>query len=114
MAGYTIHTPSGTGTDEGIRASDLGPSEVFSPLTPEEQMMRAGFEVLETRDVTPTFAATCEAILRARRDLEVELRREEGDEVYDEEMRKKELMLEGIAQGLLRRSLTVAANLADA
>ncbi len=109
IAGYSIHTPAGTSADDGVRAADLGPSEVFSPLSPEELLGRAGFEVLTTRDLTAGFEATVRAILEARRDLEPALRREEGDLAYEEEMDKKTHMLQGISEGLLRRSLTVAA-----
>jgi len=36
------------------------------------------------------------------------LRLEEGDEFYEEERRKKDSMLQGIDEGILRRSFVVA------
>ena len=54
------------------------------------------------------FRATCEAIIRARTELEDALRVEEGHEVHEEEQQEKRSMLEGIDEGLLLRSLIVA------
>ena len=54
------------------------------------------------------FRATCAALRAARSDLEDELRRDEGDDFYDAERRKKDAMLRGIDEGVLCRSLVVA------
>jgi len=59
-------------------------------------------------DVTDAFRATCAALVAARRDLEDELRADEGDDFYEEERRKKNAMLQGIDEGILCRSLVVA------
>ncbi len=71
-------------------------------------MRSAGFSVIRQEDVTAGFRATCEAMIRARTELEDALRVEEGHEVYEEEQHKKRSMLEGIDEGLLLRSLIVA------
>jgi hypothetical protein len=72
-------------------------------------LRETGFRVILDEDVTEDFRATYEAILRARRDLEDELRGEEGDVVFEEELEKKALTLQGISEDLLRRSLLVAS-----
>ena len=61
--------------------------------------------VIDQQDVTPRFRETCAALLAARRELEGELRREEGDATYDDELSRKQNMLHGIDDGLLVRSL---------
>lgn len=82
---------------------------MVAEATPVPLHEAAGFRVIVDRDVTAPFRATCEAILEARRDLETELRGEEGDATFEEEQENKALMLKGISEGLLRRSLIVSA-----
>ncbi len=72
-------------------------------------LRETGFRVIVDEDVTDDFQATCVAILQARRDLEDELRGEEGDVVFEEELETKALTLQGISEDLLRRSLLVAS-----
>ena len=66
-----------------------------------------GFTIVAYEDVTAAFRDTCVAFLDARRALETELRAEEGDAFYEEELAKKETMLTGIDEGLLKRALIV-------
>ncbi len=108
IAGYIIHTPAGLSEFERIRAEELGPSDVSSPSPIEDLTHAAGLTIIARKDVTELFRATCTAILEARKRLEVELRRDEGKDLYEEEQDKKHLMLTGIDEGLLRRSLFVA------
>lgn len=70
---------------------------------------QAGFRVTLEEDVTEDFRVTCEAIVRARRELEAELRGEEGDAVFEDELEKKMSTLQGASEGLLQRSLLVAS-----
>lgn len=107
IAGYVIHISRGLTKAQVAQASELGPGEVGASGSPEELLHQAGFGVLVVRDVTDNFRATCAALLRARRGLAHELRAEEGDEAFDQELRAKEAMLEGIDGGLLQRSLVV-------
>jgi len=72
-------------------------------------LRETGFRVIVDEEVTEDFQTTCEAILRARRELEEELRGAERDDVFEEELEKKALTLQGISEGLLRRSLLVAS-----
>ncbi len=109
IAGYVIYAPPGLSEAQRIRASELGPSEVLAESPIGNLHREAGFRVIVDEEVTEDFQTTCEAILRARRDLEEELRGAEGDDVFEEELEKKALTLQGISEGLLRRSLLVAS-----
>ena len=91
------------------RATELGPSEVVAPSSFEALTQAAGLTLLLTEDVTEAFRSTCAALAAARRNLENELRIDEGDDFYEEERRKKDAMLQGIDEGILRRSLVVAS-----
>jgi hypothetical protein len=86
----------------------LGPSDVTASTSPELLTQAAGLTVVVKEDVTDAFRATCAALVAARRDLEDELRADEGDDFYEEERRKKNAMLQGIDEGILCRSLVVA------
>ncbi len=108
IAGYVIHTPQGLRREDECRAAELGPSAVAAPALPEDLAESVGFSVMQLEDVTARFRTTCEAIVRARTELEHALRAEEGDEGYEEEQQDKRDMLQGIDEGLLRRSLIVA------
>ncbi len=107
MAGYLIHTPAAPDSAAAARADELGPSNTAGPAAPDELARQTGFTVLVYQDVTAAFRDTCRAFLDARRALETELRAEEGDAFYDEELAKKETMLTGIDEGLLKRALIV-------
>ena len=110
IAGYVIHVPAGMTKAQERRANELGPSEVVAPSSFETLSQVAGLTIVLTEDVTEAFRSTCAALATARRDLENELRIAEGDDFYEEERRKKHAMLEGIDEGILRRSLVVASN----
>ena len=108
IAGYVIHIPTGLTEAQERRAADLGPSDVTASTSPEVLTQAAGLTVVVKEDVTDAFRATCAALVAARRDLEDELRADEGDDFYEEEWRKKNAMLQGIDEGVLCRSLVVA------
>lgn len=108
IAGYVIHTPTGLGPAEERRAAELGPSEVTASDSPEQLTDAAGFSVLRSEDVTGEFLETGEAIVRARERFADELRRSEGPDAYEDEQAEKRGYLQGIREGLLRRSLVVA------
>jgi hypothetical protein len=105
LTGYVIHTPPGLTADEEARAAELGPAQVTGPADPCTLARQAGFLVEEAEGVTSDFLATCRAFLAARRELEEDLRREEGDAAYEEEQAAKEGMVQGIKSNLLVRSL---------
>ena len=108
IAGYVIHIPAGVTEAQERQAAELGPSDVAASASPEALTQAAGLTIVVTEDVTDAFRATCAALAAARRDLEDELRADEGDDFYEEERRKKTAMLKGIEEGILRRSLVVA------
>ncbi len=104
IAGYVIHPPAGLTPTQERRAAELGPSDVAAPVSPVALTELA----VGTEDVTAAFRATCAALRAARRDLEEELRGDEGDDFYEEALRTKDAMLCGIDEGVLCRSLIVA------
>jgi hypothetical protein len=99
MAGYVIHTPDGLSQRDQRRASELGPSEVAAEASPGGLAEATGFSLILQEDVTAGFRTTCEALLRARGELEDALRIAEGHEAFEEEQQKKRWMLEGIDAG---------------
>lgn len=107
MAGYVIHTPAGISAAQAARAGELGPTYVSASDMPGALARRAGFVVHASQDVTPAFRATCSALLRARHELELELRTEEGDAYFEQARTAKANMLAGIDRGLLLRSLVI-------
>lgn len=111
LAGYTIHVAPGLRSDEAKRAAKCGPSEVNADAPYDELLQAAGFRLVLSENVTPEFETTCRAILGARRELESELRRADGDSAFEEEQEKKGRLLRGISEGLLMRSLHVAVKI---
>ncbi len=59
-------------------------------------------------DVTDAFHESLEAFRAAMDELEDDLRREEGDAVFEEWQERRTNMVQGVSEGLLRRSLLVA------
>jgi hypothetical protein len=107
IAGYTIHAAEDLGAAERALAAELGPMAVNADRSPADLLRAAGFHLLIEEDVTATFQATAEAFWRAREDLADTLRLEEGDVRFEEEQQSTQAVLDGIARGLLRRSLHV-------
>ncbi len=64
--------------------------------------------VIVDEDVTDTFHETLEAFRVAMDELEDDLRREEGDAVFEEWQERQTNRVQGVSEGLLRRSLLVA------
>jgi hypothetical protein len=64
--------------------------------------------VIVDEDVTDAFHETLEAFRVAMDELEDDLRREEGDAVFEEWQERQTNMVQGVSEGLLRRSLLVA------
>lgn len=108
LSGYVIHFGSDLTAEEEAEAARVGPPEVGAVGFPALRARQVGFEILEQRDETPGFRATCRALLRARAQHERALRQENGDEWFEEEHAKASGMIDAIDGGLLRRSLVVA------
>ncbi len=64
--------------------------------------------VIVDEDVTDAFHETLEAFRVAMDELEDDLRREEGDAVFEEWQERQSNRVQGVSEGLLRRSLLVA------
>ena len=105
---FVIHTSPGLSTADEEEAAELGPAEVRSEPPLDQLVLKAAFEPLSVLDVTAAFAEMCRSIKDARKAAEADLRAEEGDEAYELEQDKKERMLRGIADGLLRRTFVMA------
>ena len=105
---FVIQTSLGLSATEEEEAAELGPAEVRSERPLDRLVLEAAFEPLSVLDVTEAFAETCRSIWDAREAAEADLRAEEGDEDYELEQGKKEHMLRGITDGLLRRTFVVA------
>ena len=108
IGGYVIHTADGLTRSELERAAQLGPPQVRADAPPPEMCRIAGLRVTREIDVTTEFEVTCRALLEAREQYREELRLEEGEEAFEYELSRKAQMLQGIQDGLLRRSLVVA------
>ena len=109
LAGYVIHTSEGLDPSAQSRAAEWGPPEVLAAQAPDAMALSAGLTVIAQHDVTEAFQSTCQALLSVTEKFEDELRAEQGEALYDEEQVKKQNMLQGIREGLLRRSLIVCA-----
>ena len=105
MAGYIVHTPAGLSAAAAQRVEELVPMDALADGSLAELAERAGFSVVTCDDVTDQFRIICDAILHARERHEAELRAVDGDEVYDDDQRRKVAVLTGIDEGLLERSL---------
>ncbi len=108
LAGFVIHTPAGLNASERQRATELGPDDVVGAGVPEDLAKEAGFSNVSRENVTDVFKATVEAMLRAAKRCEAELRAEQGDEEYSAGRERGEAKLIGIREGLLLRSLVTA------
>ena len=89
------------------QATGFGPSMVASSSPLPELMESAGFSEVSVTDVTDAFEAACDAILSFRAGAETDLRAEEGDELFDDQVGKKTRMREGVRLGLLERSMVI-------
>jgi len=69
----------------------------------------AGFAEVEEADFTGEFLETALRWLRFSRELEPALRASLGDDVADEQLADRTEMVTAIEEGLLKRSLLVAA-----
>ncbi|MEE8587146.1 MAG: hypothetical protein V3T83_20075 [Acidobacteriota bacterium] len=109
LAGYVIHTAEGLDPSAQSRAADWGPPQVLAAQPPDAMALSAGLLIIAQHDVTEAFQSICQELLTVTEKLQDQLRAELGEALYDEEQVKKQNMLQGIREGLLRRSLIVCA-----
>ena len=105
----TISIAEGLSKKEHRRAARLGPRSVASTRSAAELLIAAGFEDVETVDVTDEFAATARAWHREYTEYEDELRPLLGAEL-DELCKDRRDLIRGIEDGLLTRSLASGKN----
>jgi hypothetical protein len=111
MAYYNIFVPPGLPDHLHRRALRAGPSAVSSRGIPQlELLSRAGFATVAETDLTGYFLITARAWYKGRQAREAELRASFGDSWFEERQADSRAMIAAIDEGLLRRSLFVAAS----
>ncbi len=109
MAFYTILIPSGLSGKALRRAKQAGPP-AGAPLREHQAMLRsAGFVEIAELDVTDDYLAVARAMFEARECHSEELRRAHGDQWVEQKLQEDRTKLAAIEEGLLHRSLFVAA-----
>jgi hypothetical protein len=108
IAGYVIHTTPGLSAAEVERAIEFVPMDVHAAAQPGDLAERAGFALVEVADATAAFRLTCDAILKALAKHEPALRAADGDETYEDGVRRKIGVLAAIDEGLIRRTMVAA------
>ena len=108
LGALTIETSPGLARADLALAAELGPTSVRAEASLEELVRLAGLEVVDVVDLTNEFAETIRVMTERLRADEALLRREEGAEGYEDEVGKKQRMMDGLERGLLRRTLVVA------
>ena len=109
MAFLTIHLPAGLSSADRARARASGPRAVDSRGEHGSMLRHAGFDVLVERDLTDAFLDTAQAWLRESDALADELTGLEPAGGFDERQEDRRRMIAAVENGLLRRSLFVAA-----
>jgi hypothetical protein len=96
-------------TDEAERlAAQLGPSRVGADAPLVELVRQVGLSVVNVEDVTGDFRKTLASMSQLLDTRSAALRSAEGSDAYEAERDKKARMSEGVACGILRRTLVVA------
>ena len=103
-----IETPPQLSEGDRDRAVELGPSSVLAPDALRAMVTDSGLRLVKADDVTGAFRSVVVASIDRLRADEVALRRDEGHDGFEAELGKKERMLVGIDDGLLRRTFVVA------
>jgi hypothetical protein len=109
MAFLTIHLPAGLSSADRARARASGPRAVDSRAEHDSMLRNAGFDVLVERDLTDAFLDTARAWLRESDALADALTGLEPAGGFDERQDDRRRMIAAVENGLLRRSLFVAA-----
>ena len=104
----TIYIAQGVSERDYRRASRVRGPGAASKRATTEMLEAAGFEHIREDDVTTAFARTTNAYLRTSAIHEAALRREWGDEKFDEHQRDRRATLALIREGVLLRGLFTA------
>jgi hypothetical protein len=91
------------------RARRSGPNHLSTRRIEHRDLLTAaGFELVDERDLTPQFLRTARGWYEGRLKFERELRKADGDALFEERQRDGIVQIRAIEDGLLRRSLFVA------
>ena len=104
MAFVTITITEGLSKKDHRRAARTGPRSVASTRSAADLLLAAGFEDVESVDMTEEFAVTAKAWQLEYLGHEAELRPLLGDE-FDERLSDRRDLITGIEDGLLERYL---------
>lgn len=107
---FTIFVAPGLSKRDHRRAVRLGPRAVASNRAQSELVAAAGFVEVDEIDFTDEFLDTARRWLRFSLELEPALRASLGDDAFEEQIADRTDMVTAIEQGLLMRSLLVAAS----
>ena len=108
MGFFTITVASGVSKQEHRRAARAGPPAVAARRDTSFQLRQAGFVEVREIDVTTEFRATIKAWLEATEHHRDELKHADAS-LFEEQQGDRRLMLAAVTDGLLRRSLLLAA-----
>ena len=89
-------------------ASDATPGFIDAPAPYRELVERAGFSDVSESDVTPDYRRTAAAWLREMSELEPELRKDLGDQVFEEKQANRQRSMAAIEAGDLGRTQFIA------
>jgi hypothetical protein len=110
IAYYNIFVPPGLPKALHRRALRAGPSAVGSRgISQVELLTRAGFKSVVETDLSEDFLITARSWYEGREKRESELRATFGDSWFEDRQADSRVMIPAIEEGLLRRSLFVAA-----
>ena len=106
---FTIHPAPGLSPRRRRRAHRDGPVAVASHLSQRELLERAGFVDIEETDCTVEFETTARAWIELWDQHHDDLVEALGEAEFEQRHRDQRAQLRAIDDGLLRRSLLVAA-----
>lgn len=109
MAFYTIHPAPDLGPAARRRAGSSGPPAVASPRATEHLLASAGFRNIAAADVTEAYRTTQQDWFDQWKANAEDVREAIGAALFEERQQERRTTLAAIDEGLLRRTLFVAA-----
>lgn len=108
LAAIAIEPARGLGPAARDRAVEIGPSHLGPDDSIEESAVSAGFRLLEVLDLTADFRRVAVESAGELQRRSAELRSEEDEQTYVDELDRKTRMVRGVDEGLLVRTLVLA------